>query len=305
MENSYYEGNLKDNLRRKWVYIIVCYCMVLVTILMCSCSENQDNIRGENNNDSDENGFSITDIQWEVKESISGKKRYAVINCSNNSDFAIDYFEIKFRMKDGLTEEQEEQFFSEIKEQRNLSDNDINLLRSNNDGTWMHFEIEKMIESGQSIYNERGCYFNGIWYVTNYSHYDFVEPDIATISYVHEGLIKKVYYDFKTKKYYEEDKSEKAYTWSEKLGERIPKPDALVVICDDDNSTEFAFEIHGWSVEKFQVYCDECESWGFVLDCDIDDDSYEAKNSEGYFLKLKYDEDDNFVEGKIINTSVE
>ncbi len=121
-----------------------------------------------------------------------------------------------------------------------------------------------------------------------------VEPDIATVTYVYENRIHIGYYDFLSKNYSKEDKSEVAYFWPEtQLANMISKPDTEVVKEYFTNSEkQLAVEVWGIDFEEYEKYKASCIKKGFDVESSGYDEYYKAKNAAGYELRLSYDNEE-------------
>lgn len=167
--------------------------------------------------------INIKDIAWNVDEGIVGGERYVLLSYTNDTQYTITNFEITFNEKDGITEEEKSDFYSDIQKKFELSDEDMDDLKSRSIS--MHAETDRVVKPGESISNVNCYYYGGSFYLKDINHYNLVEPDIATIKYLEEDKIFTVYYDYGSKKYSTEEKTEIAYQWSQTdLGSKIPKP---------------------------------------------------------------------------------
>lgn len=152
----------------------------------------------------------------------------------------------------------------------------------------------------ESIKDVNCYYFGGSYYLKNLEHYNLVEPDIATVKYIDGKEIYTTYYDFASKKYSTEDKTEIAYQWSAtELGNKIPKPDVKVVEAGRDDDIIFMFDAYGLTLEQFNAYVEECKALGYTVDEGSFEGFYSADNAEGYNVYLSYDEDDYSMSGTV------
>ena len=96
------------------------------------------------------------------------------------------------------------------------------------------------------------------------------------------------------KEYTEDEKTEKAIYWTQgTFKDKLPKPKAQVIKKDYiDNKKSFSFVACGLTKDDYDSYVDKCKKMGYTVDADNFDDSYYAKNSEGYKIDIRYDEDD-------------
>ena len=100
--------------------------------------------------------------------------------------------------------------------------------------------------------------------------------------------------------YYEDDKElfvevNAPETWSEiywpknKLGKSLPEPENLYGIVNSDYSDRFDLDIANVSVQQFNQYIDQCIDAGYDVDYRRYEDSFSAKNKDGYELDIDYE----------------
>ena len=200
----------------------------------------------------------IDDIAWNVDQGIVDGEKYVLLDYTNNSKYTVTDFEMTFKEKGSVTEEDKENFYNEIKDKFSMSDDDISELKQRDIS--MHAETEKIVEPGESAKNINCYYYSGIYYLKDMNHFNLVEPDVATIKYINDNKIYTSYYDFSTKKYSEDENTEEAYYWTtSELGTKIPKPDVKVVKkYISDNEDSFGFEAYGLSLDQFNEYVNKC-----------------------------------------------
>jgi len=302
---------------------VLLFGLCLVSISACANkaeSDNPDDILVFSNNESEkntslrnENGettakvdsddpvkakINIEDIAWNVDEKIVDNERYVLLEYKNNTPYTIAAFEIIFKEKSNITEEEKSAFYSDIQKMFEASDEEIEEIKIA--PISMHAETERAIEPGEFATNVNCFYYTGYYYLKNMTHYNLVEPDIATIKYVDENKIYTVYYDYKSKKYSIDSEIKVAYQWSQtELGSKIPKPDVKIVESDIDNKETFMFDAYGMSLEQFNAYVEDCKSLGYTVDSSAFEGFYSADNASGYNIYLSYDEDDYVMNGTV------
>lgn len=237
----------------------------------------------------------IDDIAWNVDQGIVDGEKYVLLDYTNNSKYTVTDFEMTFKEKGSVTEEDKENFYNEIKDKFSMSDDDISELKQRDIS--MHAETEKIVEPRESAKNINCYYYSGIYYLKGINHFNLVEPDVATIKYINDNKIYTSYYDFSTKKYSEDENTEEAYYWTtSELGTKIPKPDVKVVKkYISDNEDSFGFEAYGLSLDQFNEYVDKCKQLGFTVDESSYEGYYSADDKDGYNVYLSYKEDDDYM----------
>ena len=242
--------------------------------------------------------INIEDISWKVDEGIVDGGRYVLLNYTNNTQYTLTNFELTFKEKAGITEEEKENFYSDIQEKFEASDEDMEDIKSQ--PISMHAETDRVVNPGESVSNINCYYYGGSFYLKDINHYNLVEPDIATIKYIDEDKIFTIYYDYASKKYSAEADTEIAYQWSQTdLGSKIPKLDVKVVESGRDDESIFMFDAYGLSLEQFNAYVEKCKELGYTIEPSSFEGFYSADNTEGYNVYLCYDEKDYSMSGTI------
>lgn len=280
--------------------IILVISMITSYFSGCETGEAENNSKGNNSKD-----LPIEDIAWSVDEGVIDGERYVMLSYTNNSKYTISNIEISFKEKDKLTDEQKTKYFEDIKKIAEVDESDpddvsdFQELKSREIS--MSVESNQVCRPGESVSNQKCHYYSGYFYLRNIEHYNLVEPDIATIKYIDSNKIVTVNYDFKSKKYTKDTKTDVAFYWTEKeIGNIIPKPKADIVSCDGiDYDDSFSFNIYGWTLDEFNSYVKECQSKGFTVDKREYEGFYSADNENGYNVYLSYDEDDASVSAHI------
>ena len=240
----------------------------------------------------------IQDIDWAVDEGIVDGERYILMSYTNNSKYAIKEFEIQFKEKADLTQEQKDQFYTDLQTNFEMDEEDISRLKA--EEIAMHTDTERLVPPGEVISNVYCYYYSGSYFLKDVSHYNLTEPDIATIRYIDNSEIVTVYYDFASGKYSTEEKTEPADQWTEsELGTKIPKPEAPVIERGFDQESMFTFDAYGMSMEQFSAYVEKCRELGFTVDENSYEGHYSADNPEGYDVRVYYDERNQSMSGSV------
>lgn len=282
------------NKKVKRFTILAVILSMAVCLAGCGSSETTNNL-GSN---AAKEKISIEDISWNVDEGIVDGDRYVLLNYTNNTQYTITNFEITFKEKVDITEEEKAIFYSDIQRNFDASNEDMEDLKSR--PISMHAETDRVVNPRESATNINCYYYGGFFYLKNINHYNLVEPDIATIRYIDDGKIFTVYYDYSSKKYSAEAEAEIAYQWSQTaLGNKIPKPDVKVVESGRDDEIIFMFDAYGLTLEQFNTYVEECKELGYTIEPGSFEGFYSADNTEGYNVYLYYDEKDYSMSGTI------
>lgn len=152
---------------------------------------------------------------------------------------------------------------------------------------------ERVVNPGESVDKARCYYYSGYYYLNDISHYNLMQPDIATIKYISDGNVYTEYYDFISKKYSTEDKTEKAVQWSNyDIGNEVDKPEAEMIKVDLDYEDLFSFCVHGISMSQFDEYVEMCKERGYTKNAVDQEGWYDSDREDGYSVLLDYDDDD-------------
>ena len=76
------------------------------------------------------------------------------------------------------------------------------------------------------------------------------------------------------------------------LGEWLPEPPSEVGEIHDNSSECLWVEIENVSMTQYAEYVESCKEKGFTIDVEESGDSFEAYNSEGYYVSLDYYDND-------------
>lgn len=261
-------------------------------------AEDEDTVEGEDEAEDGNIGINIEDIAWEVDEGIVDGKRCVLLSYTNNSPCTIAGFEITFKERSDLTEEEKQAFYADIQEMFESDDEEIEELKEY--PISMSAKTERVTDAGESVTNITCSYYTGYYSLKDINHYSLVEPDIATVRYVDEDNIYTVYYDYSSGKHSAESETEAAYQWPQTdLGSKIPKPDVKILESSLDMEELLMFDAYGMSLEQFDAYVKECKSMGYTVDPSGYEGFYSADNAEGYNIYLYYEEDDCAMSGTV------
>ncbi len=240
----------------------------------------------------------IKDIDWHVDEGVVNGDRYVLLNFTNNTPYTIVGFEMTFKEKAGITEEEKNNYYSELQKIFERSDEEMEEFKSRSISA--HTLSARVVNPGETASNINCYYYAGIFYMKDLNHFNLVEPDIATIKYIDADQIYTVYYDYGSNKYSTETDTKTAYQWSHTdLGNKIPKPDVKVLVSNQDNEKIFMFEAYGLSLEQFNAYVEACRELGYTIEVGSFEGFYSADNTEGYDVYLNYNEKNQSMSGSL------
>lgn len=185
------------------------FAIILVMgVCFVGCENNKNSGKAGKNNSAKEK-INIADIAWSVDEGIVDGEHYILLDYTNSTPYTIVDFKITFKEKSGITEEEKSTFYSDIQKKFNASDEDMEELKERTIS--MYAETGRVVNPDESVSNVNCYYYGGSYYLKDISHFNLVEPDIATIKYIEEDEIFTTYYDYNSKKYSAEAETEMAY----------------------------------------------------------------------------------------------
>lgn len=276
--------------------IIVAMALAICACAGCGNGENSANNANTHSNSisdtSKKKTLSMDDIPWNVEEGISDGKRYVMMSYTNQTAYTITNFKITFKAKSTMTEDEKASFYVDVQEIGDLSDDDMTELK--NYDISMNAEAPAVVNSGETSEAVKCCYYTGVIPVSNIEHYNFMEPDIATIQYVDGDTIYTEYYDFASDKYTTDSETENASYWTDsEMGKKVPKPESKIIKEGYfDKEDHFDFEVLGVLVEDYESYITECKNAGYTENVYESDLFFMAESVDGYELSIDYDEDE-------------
>ena len=282
-----YEGVKTMNKMIKKLGLCTILPIMMMNVVACS---KQGESSGTSAN-SVKSKVDIKDIAWNIDAGIVDGERYVLMNYTNNSKYTIANFEITFKEKTDITEDEKNSFYTDIQKIFNANDEDTQRIKE--EPIAMYAESDKVLNPKESVENIKSCYYHGYYNVKDMKHYELMEPDIAKIQYVDDNKIYTTYYDYSTKKYSNEATEEIAYEWSQTdLGNKIPKPEVVILENISDNETSFTFYAYGMTLDQYQAYIAQCKELGYTQEPHSYNENYSANNSEGYKINLDYNKED-------------
>ena len=146
----------------------------------------------------------IDNVQWEVKMGINYlDDRAVMVEFNNNTEYTITELALEFKMKENIEEETLDDFYSHLKKEYNLSEDDVKELRETeiSMNSHVYLDEDEYIEKGQKV-EETLLY--GIKFIRTLDYYDLFEPEMYRIEYIDElGEEHTTYYDYLNSTYTE------------------------------------------------------------------------------------------------------
>ena len=254
--------------------VLLLVCLLMIGGVLTGCSKSVSN------------PIKIEDIDWAVVNDNIWEQSTLSFNYTNNSKYTITDVELRFKLKENVTDEQLNIIdapFGDVK--------DVFIIGYN----------RRFADPGETVVNSP-CVINGTYtLVKNMDQLNLMEPDNIKISYI--GKNNKMYatsYDYATKEYSEYGETIDLITWPDsKISKSIPKPTAKVITTSTDEEDSFWFKIYDYTTKDVSDYITKCKDAGFNIELSEKKSSMYAKNSEGYELSLSYNDIEETLNGSV------
>lgn len=285
---------------------------ILCLVTLCSCGKSEKNVDNSNKTTNEnsgntseeqkevapENKIKMEDLKFEPTTVVDNDKRLVVLKLTNNSKYIITEFELSYKVKSDVTEQQKETFYQEVAEDFSFNQDDIEQLKENDIS--MHASSKCLIDVGETSTKIRCFYFDGAYYLRRMEHLNLCEPDIATIKFIDQGQVYTINYDYTNDIYSSESEAVAADQWSTKpLAEKVPKIKAKYIEAGRDDEKIFMFDAYGLTMKDFESYVDDCQKMGYTKNESSFEGFYSADNKEGYNVYLSYEEENGSISGTI------
>lgn len=224
----------------------------------------------------------MKDIEWSVEDGISYGERVLMLHIKNNSKYTLLAFSIKFAEKEGVTDEQRNEFREHVKNSNSFyTDEDMD--RSMEDGITLHATENHFIKPNQEVDDLTLKYLDLMTSVDDAKYYDLVTPDIAEMEVLSDGKIYDVYYDFVSDKIIHEGDPEKAKVWLKQGMQNIlPKPNTEVYEAITDREDKAVLVVDCATQSKFTKYVKALKAKGFDNAYTDEASKFQASNDNGY-----------------------
>ncbi len=87
---------------------------VIISLTLCFAGCSNSASAGISNSSAEKEKINIEDISWSVDEGIVDGDRYVLLNYANNTEYTITDFEITFKEKGDISDEEKANFYSDI-----------------------------------------------------------------------------------------------------------------------------------------------------------------------------------------------
>lgn len=190
---------------KKTILTIIFCGIILFSITGCGSTDNQ-----LSSNNSDENNFTIVpdikieEIDWKVGSGTLKGQNYVLLQYTNNSQYVINSFELKFTEKSSISEAEKEEFYDDIQASQGFDDEYFTKWKESkkqlNEPITMYGNSSNALNPGETSEKIK-CYYYGGWNSKNVLHSNLVTPEIAEIEYTKDNVEYILYYNFESKSY--------------------------------------------------------------------------------------------------------
>ncbi|MBQ8901754.1 MAG: hypothetical protein IJY87_01645 [Bacilli bacterium] len=191
-------------MKKRILFFILC-CIALLNITGCGSNNAQSS-----NNDSNNDNFAIVpdikieDIDWKVGAGTLNGQNYVLLQYTNNSQYVINSFELKFTEKSSVSETEKDKFYDDIQASQGFDDEYFNEWKDTkkqlNESITMYGKSSDVLNPGETSEKIK-CYYYGGWTSKNVLHSDLVTPEIAEIEYTKDNVEYILYYSFESESY--------------------------------------------------------------------------------------------------------
>lgn len=234
-----------------------------------------------------DDAVAIDQLDWTVQEEIIDGNRRVGFSYTNNSDYPIVSFDIKFTQRADVTDEQRSVFDSMY------ADDSAYIPPVDASELYADAENQHYAAPGDEV-DPWTCELSYSLTSLSMEQYELMEPNIAHIRYIgDDGNIYSEYYDFLNDRY-ELDKGETeetvaSDTWPESdLAKMMPKMDAAAITVENDDDESFKVLAYGVTEDDFTSYVDQCKEAGFDQVDDENSMSCTLRNADGYSIDITY-----------------
>ena len=261
--------------------------IVVLAIVLAACSGGNSE-QGSEKKSNGTGKFDFSGIAWGVKNGLVEGDRMPVFGYENNTGYDITEFNLSFKVKDDISEEEVTAFRTLKEKAKDMEEEPLELT--------IDATTTRYVKSGASVENLPINLDGTVQYFTEYDAYELFEPDKLSIVYIDGNELCNAYYDFLNEETTVEDTGEKAYTWSSsELAKKLPKPDSPIVVVSYDEENLFSAEIYAADKDYYDSYKKLCQEKGFSKNIDDGSWIWNAENKEGDKLNLIFDKENQTV----------
>ena len=146
----------------------------------------------------------IEEIVWSFENGDIEGQKCVVLQFTNNSEYTINEFELKFEEKADLSDDDKKQIYSDLQKSQGFDDKYMNAFVKSREELdqpiTMYGRCDEPI-APDSTSEKIKCYYIGGWTSKEVLHAEKFEPVKAIINYTKDDTSFTLNYDFKSKTY--------------------------------------------------------------------------------------------------------
>ena len=159
---------------KKLLSMVVIFCMVFI---LGACGSKEAGSEANGNTEDEKAKIKIEELNYQVNVEVDNGERYVMMKLTNNSKYVITNFELTYKAKKDVTNEQKNKFYDEIQKNFKFNEEDVNELKQKEIS--MHAETNRLIDAGQTVDKINCYYFGGSYYLKDINHLKLCEPEIS------------------------------------------------------------------------------------------------------------------------------
>lgn len=148
--------------------------------------------------------ITIDQIAWSMEEGELDGDSYVLCKFTNKSQYTVTSLKLVFTGREGLTQEQLDQFYAAVQQSQGFGDafmeNFIQDRENKKLSISMYAQEDSEVSPGGSA-KEIKCYYFGGFTSKNVIYPDLFTPESAMISYLKDGQTQTIGYDFASGEY--------------------------------------------------------------------------------------------------------
>lgn len=237
----------------------------------------------------------INEFEWSVGQTKKNGKDIYAFSLTNNSKYELLAVDIKYKTKNGLTQEQLAVFDSFLQKHSTYVKDGQTTADVNMQGKKeVYLAPKDMVENIPVALGIGDSY----WYDSpTTQQFELMEPSELQLAVVDGDTLYFAYYDFPSQTWKMDSKTVELNNWpSNEVGKKVPKLDGHVFKSDSyDVLNKIKIDVYNVTTDEFNEYINKLKESGFTEEIKEKEYSsileWEAKDKEGNFVELDYDKE--------------
>lgn len=223
----------------------------------------------------------VEQIDYEVVPGIEDGNRRALFRYTNESDYTVVEVSLRLTVPDDVDDAEIGSTFDNLVSEDILTAEEIREMGMTCESTYA-------VEPGETSGDRAPLV--GVWYVTGVDQFELMEPDMATIRFLVDGMMYEEYYDYRTGSYSLSGDVVDTGQWgSGELCDAVPRPEGALVTAVRNSETQYSFDVVSMSAADFDAYVERCREAGYTEGVAETDSTFYADTADGrYHVDLLY-----------------